>query len=179
MNKLSRILLILSALLIVAGIIAAVCFQSFLQPGVHHFFGCTRLDFQEKVYFVNADSKEVSGSSTVTVSGLVLPTLPSGASNVFRGSMSVAQYPMALEVGYSDFSASISKDVISVTRLHTDRFAQTNVTYWLHMVKEDPSIYAVYIYFEDGTTVTAYPGQTEQEAIANCEAYWQWFQTLS
>ena len=169
------VLLVALVLVIVGGIVAGICFAGFMKPGVHRFMGYTRLDFQEKVYFVNADSKEVSGSSTVTVSGIVLPAKSSGASDVFRGSMSVAQYSLPLDTGYGDFSASVSEGVISISRMHDERFAQENVTYWLQMSEKDPSIYAVHIYFADGTSVTAYPGETEQEAIANCEAYWQWF----
>ena len=123
---------------IVSGIVAGVCFSGFMKPGVHRFAGYTRLDFQEKVYFVDADSKEVSGSSTVSVSGTILPANPSGSSKAFRGSMSVAQYPLPLETGYCDFSASVSDNAISVSRLHEDRFAQTDVTYWLRISDQIP-----------------------------------------
>ena len=158
-----------------AGIICAVSFHNFLQPGIHSFCGYTRLDFQQQVYFVNADTKEVSGSSTLTVNGLVQPVQPDGASKSFRGSMSLAQYPMSLEAGYGQFAASNTEGAISITHLNADSFAKTTVAYWLHMSAEDPTLFAVYIYCEDGTVLTAYPGQTQQEAIANCESYWQWF----
>ncbi len=171
-------LYILAAVLVIVmivGIIAAVCFFDFLKPGVHSFGGYTRLDFQEKVYFINADNYEVSGSSNVTVCGLVQPEDSSGASKSFRGSMSVAQYPLSLEDSYITFTAAASDGVISVTSLHADEFTQVPVTYWLHMSEDDPDIYAVYIHLEDGTSVVAYPGQDEQDAIANCKAYWKWF----
>lgn len=163
---------------IVGVIVSTVCFLNFMKPGVHSFAGYTRLDFQQKVYFVDANSQEVIGNSIVTISGLVQPAQSSNASKSFRGSISVQQYPMAFEHGYVSLVASSSKGVISVTSLSIDNSTQTNVTYWLHMSKENPDIYAVYIYLTDGTTLTAYPGQTEQEAVANCEAYWQWFRTL-
>ena len=160
---------------IFAGIIGAVSFHNFLQTGVHSFCGYTRLDFQQQVYFVNADTKEVSGSSTLTVSGLVQPAQPDGASKAFHGSISLAQYPLSLEAAYGQFTASNTEGAISIACLDADRFAKANVTYWLYMSAEDPTLFAVYIYCEDGTTLTAYPGQTQQEAIANCESYWQWF----
>ncbi len=161
---------------IIGGIVTAVCIRNFLTPGVHSFAGYTRLDFQQKVYFVNADNEEVSGSSTLTISGLVLPENPGGDSRLFRGSMSVAQYPTALEQGYDGFFASASKGTISISNLNpTPDSAQTDVTYWLLMSKDDPSIFAVFIYLEDGSSITAYPGQSEQEAIENCRAYWKWF----
>lgn len=171
----------LAAILVIAilgGIMTAVCFSDFVKPGVHSFAGYTRLDFQQKVYFVNADNGEVSGSSTLSVSGLVQPERSDGSAGVFRGSMSVAKYPTALENGYDAFFASASKGTISVNNRNpvTDG-EQPDVTYWLLMSQDDPSIFAVFIYLEDGSSITAYPGESEQEAIDNCMDYWQWFRT--
>ncbi|MGN0999034.1 MAG: hypothetical protein ACI4PO_05730 [Faecousia sp.] len=171
-------LAVILVIAIIGGIVTAVCFSSFVKPGVHSFAGYTRLDFQQKVYFVNADSEEVSGSSTLTVSGLVQPEKSDGSAGVFRGSMSVAKYPTALENGYNAFFASASKGTISVNNRNpgTDD-AQTGVTYWLLIPQDHPDIFAVYIYLEDGTAITAFPGESEQEAIENCRDYWQWFRT--
>ena len=54
-------------LAIIAGVFGIVGFLNFMKPGIHSLAGYTKLDFQETVYFVNADTKEVDGSSTKTV----------------------------------------------------------------------------------------------------------------
>ena len=163
-------------LAIIAGVFGVVSFLNFMKPGIHSLAGYTKMDFQETVYFVNADTKKVDGSSTVTISGIIQPVDAAGESLPFNGSMSVAQYPKSLESGYDYFVASASNGMISLTCRHT---LNEGVAYWLIMNEKDPSIYAVHIYLEDGQTVTAYPGGNEQEAVANCEAYWQWFQTIN
>lgn len=166
--------LILIAVLIT---ISCVSFWNFLQPGVHGFAGYRRLDLQETVYFVNGDDHTVSGCSTVTISGLIQPTKPNGESRSFRGGMSVAQYPVSIDDSYDSFWASVSDGMIIVTNLHSESKNEAHVEYLLQMSAKNPDIYIIHIYLPDGTTVSAYPGQTEQEAIANCEAYWQWFRT--
>ncbi|MBQ8579456.1 MAG: hypothetical protein IJ448_02030 [Oscillospiraceae bacterium] len=171
------ILLALLALTIVAGVTTIIAFVNFLKPGVHSFAGYTQLDFQQKVFFVDADSMTCSGSSIVTVSGLIQPGDSRGAAKSFRGSMSVAQYPISLDDGYDAFTASASQGVITVISVNSESdSAQPDYTYWLSMSQNDPSVFAVFISLKDGTTVTAYPGQTQEEAVANCQAYWDWFQ---
>lgn len=174
------ILIVLLAVVIAFNMVAAFLFTRFFQPGIHSFAGYTRLDFQEKVYFVDADSKVCSGSSTITISGLIMPTRPDGSGRSFRGSMSVAKYPLAMELGYVSLIASVESGAISVFNHHSDFGSeQPDSTYWLHMSRSDPDIFAVYIFMADGTKLVAYPGQTEAEALVSCQAYWDWLSGLS
>lgn len=125
---------------------------------------------------MDADTKVCSGSSTITISGLIQPAQPNGNTRLFRGSMSVAQYPLAMELGYDSLMASVESGVITVFNHHSDFGSeQPDWTYWLRMSQSDPGIFAVHIFMADGTELVAYPGQTEAEALANCQAYWDWF----
>ena len=177
MNKIVRYVLLAIALLaLVSSIVLIVSFASFMNSGVYHFTGYAKLDFQKTVYFVDADSLEVSGSTTVTVAGLVRPTNSDGSSRALLGSMSVAQYPLTLEDGYGSFSAAVSDGAITVQNLLMQSSSlHTGVQYRLHLSANNPEIFAVTVYLEDGSTMTAYPGETAEEAIANCQAYWEWF----
>lgn len=161
---------------IVVGIVTVAAFNRFMNEGVHSFAGYTRIDLQQTVFFVDADSLICNGSSTVTISGLIHPT-KGRSSQVFRGTMSVAEYPMTVEAGYVSFAASAGRDRISITSVRAGpALSQKDCDYLLDMSKDDPGIFAVFIFLEDGTTIQAYPGQTQEEAIANCRAYWDWFQ---
>lgn len=158
---------VILALVIICNIIAAVCFSNFLRQGVHSFAGYTRLDFSQPVYFIDANTNEVFGNSTFTISALAQPK-----KGDFRGCMSITQYPIALDESYSNYFYTAkygSIDIMSYDRHDGDEY------YWLRMSQEDPSIYAVFINLEDGSSLTAYPGETEEEAIANCQRFWQWF----
>jgi hypothetical protein len=168
-------LLALLCVAIIAGIVTVADFNRFMGEGIHSFAGYTRMDFQQTVFFVDADSLICSGSSTVTISGLIQPK-NGQSSKTFRGIMSVAEYPMTVEAGYVSFVASMNRNRISITSLTAGpAFAHKEYDYSLHMSKDNPGIFAVFITLEDGSTVQAYPGQTQEEAIANCKAYWDWF----
>ena len=177
MNKtISYVLIAILLLALIAGIVLIISFASFMDSGVYHFTGYAKLDFQKTVYFVDANSLEVSDNTTVTVSGLVRPTKSDGSSRAFLGSMSVAQYPLALEDGYDSFYAAASNGAITVQNLLPEGDPQrTDVQYRLHLSVDDPEIFAVTVYLGDGTTMTVYPGETAEEAIANCQAYLEWF----
>lgn len=157
--------------LIIAGIILSVGFSNFMKPGVHSFLGYTRLDIQQKVFFIDPNTKQVSGSSTVTISGILEPEDADGSSGIFRGIVDVAEYPLAPELGYSRFYGSSSDGTISIANIVPN---QEGVAYWLRMSSKDPGVYNVHIYLEDGSTITAYPGENQQEALENCEAFLGW-----
>lgn len=159
-------------LLIVAGIIFTVGFINFMKPGVHSFLGYTRMDIQQKVFFIDPNSKQVSGSSTLTISGILELEDANGASGIFRGIVDVAEYPLVPEQGYCGFSGAASDGMISLANIVPN---QEGVAYWLQMSSKDPGLYTVHIRLEDGSSITAYPGETQQEALENCEAYLQWY----
>lgn len=166
------IILALLVIVIAASIITAINFSNFLKPGVHRFAGYTRLDFSQPVYFIDADTNEVFGNSTFTIYGLVQPKKENSSS--FRGCMGITQYAIALENCYSDYFGIVGDGSIHIV---SHNRSDGQAYYWLRMSQDDPAIYAVFIYLEDGSSLTAYPGGTEEEALANCQRFWQWFRT--
>lgn len=161
---------VLLSLALLGTLVTVVCFRNFLSSGVHRFMGYTRLDIQQKVYFINANTDEVTGSSVLTISGIIQPS-KKGLTSPFLGVISVASHPVNLEQSYNWFSALDQEGAIHITNLHTDN----DIEYWLQMSSKDPDIFVIMVYLEDGTILEAYPGQTEQEAIANCQAFWEGF----
>lgn len=166
--------LALLVIVIIAFIITAVRFSNFFKPGMHSFAGYTRLDFSQTIYFINANTNEVYGHSTFTIFGLVQPEKWNGDSGSFRGCMGISQYSIALDDCYSNYFGIIEDGRIDITSSNRE---EGNTYYWLQMSQQDPTIYAVFVYLEDGTRLTAYPGETEEDALANCERFWQWFRT--
>lgn len=159
-------------LILVAAIVLSFGFSAFTQEGVHSFLGYTRLDFSQTVYFIDANTKEVSGSSTFTVVGLVQPTNSDGSMRGFRGVMGVAQYPIALEEFRSDYVAASDNSMINIVA-HTRESG--NAYYWLMVSAKNPEIYRLQIVLADGTSLSAYPGETAEDALANYDLYWESF----
>ena len=172
MKNIRRFVLpVLLILLVVAGIVAWVGFTNLMKPGFHTFAGYTRVDLQKKIYAVDVDTEVVGESTLVTIIGLVQPKKADGSSETFLGSVSVEKYPLSLEAGYLDFFAANNK-MISITNQES---ADDPVTYWVVMSPKDPDVFRVSVTLEDGNVISFYPGETEEEALENCEAFWQWY----
>lgn len=183
---------LLVALLLAAGIFWMVDrsrFEDFMQEGIHEYHGYTRLDFEETVYCLPNDAtdfSEAASAATFAVSGIIQPEIENiyGGKNSmagFLGSMSISEYPLALEAGRDSFSASNDGKNIHIARLHKlneDYDGFTNYegyTYWLMMSAKDPSVYAIYIYEDGAHIATAYPGETPEEAQESYQAFREWF----
>lgn len=169
---LNYIILAVLILFVIAAILLGLRFSAFTGEGVHSFLGYTRLDFSQTVYFIDDNTREVSGSSTFSVVGLVQPTDSNGSMRSFRGMMGVAQYPIALEQFYSDYVAASDSGMITVVA-HTRESG--NAYYWLMISAKNPEIYHLQIVLADGTSLSAYPGETAEEALANYDLYWESF----
>ena len=172
MKNIRRFVLpVLLILLVVAGIVAWVGFTNLMKPGFHTFAGYTRVDLQKKVYAVNSNTEEVGESTLLTITGIIRPENADGSSKSFFGCVSVEKYPLSLEDNYLDFAASNNK-MISISNQGS---LDAPVTYWVLMSPKDPDVFRVSVTLEDGNVISFYPGETEEEALENCEAFWQWY----
>lgn len=173
MKKIVKFICPALLLLVVIGIIwGTITFSNFMDSGVHSFAGYTKMDFSESVYFIEANTKVVQGSGTLTICGTIQPEKSNGFSRGFQGLISISEYPIASEDGYMWFAASRSKGSIDIG----NQLAPTYPHYWYMGPSDDTDLYCVFITLEDGSKVSAYPGNTEEEALENYDRFWDWFE---
>lgn len=168
-KKITVAVLALLILMIVSVVAIAITFS---RPGVHSILGYTKVDFSEKVYFIEENSKEILGSSTLSISGMIRPTKSDGTSRPFRGDVRVDAYPLTEQGSNDGFFASRTKNIISISNLSAE---SSYPCYRFQASSDNPQIYSLIVYLEDGSTVMAYPGETEEEALANYDRFWKSF----
>lgn len=160
----------ISALVILLIVGIGVSYLRFTGSGVHSFAGYTYVNISDTVYFVDSITEEVGEHTTVTIKGLIRPAKEAGTQDQFDGTMKCAQYPAT--DGENVLSAENADGRIIVRLRPIDG---KGTQYLLQMSANDPDIYFVYINLADGSSMDAYPGETEEEAVENCRNYWSWF----
>lgn len=178
MKKWSICIIAVAFVVLLVGLILVETFScSFLSIGVHVFGKYAHVNMQQNCYFISEDEKgkEVTGQSTLTISGMVYPEKENKRNNQFTGHINIEDYPISLKDGFRGNTGWVESDFICITNqalaVLDDDY---NRYYIIWILRSNPDVIVIDICQEDAV-FTAVCAETEEEAIQNYDIFVQAF----
>ncbi len=157
------------ATLCVAAAIHYMQYRMFFRSGIHVMGKSAYINLQKKCYFIDPNTKEISGESTFTASG-VLP----GCNKLFSGLLALDAYPItgkdAFVGGYDGFIDG-KKITLFGGGISTMSNAEEKNYYHIDILLTDPQIIVIFYFEDDEPVVFAVCADSEEEAVANLDFY--------
>ncbi len=178
-RKVCLILVLVLVVGLILGLIAlAVGCSQFFSEGVHVLGRYVHIDFQQKCFFIDPDTKEVTGESTFTASGYLFdrhysPFSNGHAASLFDGHMDVDAYPISLKDGFHNHYGAIGQDVITLScqGMVTADSQPAGTYYIVEILKSNPEIVVIYIYSGSESASVAVCGTDGASAADNYQQY--------
>lgn len=174
----NRTILIVSCIFIAMAILAINFYKKDFTDtqGIHVLGNWAHINYQEKCYFIDTQTKEITGDSTFTISGILFAKPKELFKNYyemqsFSGHIEVGAYPMAM-TELDHFGSIHDNNTITMS---SDKYIEPGKWEHYYMVQimySDPEIVVVHIL---GKNITAVCGQNEDEALENYQYYLEHF----
>ena len=134
------------------------------------------LNFQTNCYFFTHYSEgtlHITEESTFSIDGTSTPKRNSTEMEQFRGYAEVAKYPIAMDTGAGWFVCGLSEDYIFISCNIGFMNSDTSVSYFIQILREDPSVCLVNVMFADSgkANLVGICGKNEEDAQKNYEKY--------
>lgn len=176
----NRTILIVICIFIAMAILASNCFtKNFTDTqGIHVLGNWAHINYQEKCYFIDTQTKEITGDSTFTISGILFAKPKELFKDYyemssFSGHMEVSAYPFAMTEVFH--KGSIHDKKISLASGNKTDLSDLKPFYQVHIMCSNPDIVVIYIYLENDEVLVAVCGQSEDEALENYQQYLEEF----
>jgi len=169
---------IVISIVIVVGIWISSCINNFWKnDGIQVLGKFVHINYQEKCYLIDSEENKIVGDSTFTISGILYDREKGmfeeqHETSAFSGHMEVDAYPISLSEGYGWHSGAIDDNEITFL---THKDMDSPPYYWVHILRSNPKVVLIHINLENGETLTAVCGQSEDEAWRNYQQYFEGF----
>ena len=177
-NKWKIIVGIVISIVVVVSIWISSCINNFWKnDGIQVLGAFVHINYQEKCYLIDSKESKIVGDSTFTISGILYDRQKGmlekqHATSTFSGHMEVDEYPLSLSEGYCGITGAINGNEI-VFLSHKN--VELTPYYRVHILRSNPEIVLIHINLENGETLTAVCGQSEDEAWENYQQYFEDF----
>lgn len=177
-NTLKIIVGIVISIVVIIAIWISSCFNNFWKnDGIQVLGKFVHINYQEKCYLIDSKEEKIVGDSTFTISGILYDRQKGmfeeqHATSAFSGHMEVEAYPISLLEGYAWHSGTIHDNEIT---FFTHKDMDSPPYYWVHILRSNPEVVLIHINLENGETLTAVCGQSEDEAWKNYQQYYEDF----
>ena len=172
----NRTILISICVFIATVILASNCFiKNFTETeGIHVLGKWAHIDYEKNCYFIDTQTKEVTGDSTFSISGILFAKPKEMFKeyyemSTFSGHMEVSAYPFAMTEVFH--KGSIHDKKISLASFNKTDLSNLKPFYQVHILYSNPEIVVIYIYLENDEVLVAVCGQSEEEALENYQQY--------
>lgn len=119
-------------------------------------------------YFIDTTTMEVTGNSTFRMDGFLFEN--------FHGYMQLSQYPMSPDlVGRWDDGSVLDRNRLRFTNQSGLSDEDWEYYYDVYIMKGDPNLIVIRVHQKEGSTLAAVCAKSEDEAIANYQAYLEKF----
>lgn len=174
MKKIYLPMIVVMIVVVVAG---AASFANFNTAGIHVIGKLAHIDMQQNCYFIDPETKEITGNSVFTISGTLVDQNRKfwgrdyGAST-FNGHMEVAAYPISMADGFQNHQGVIDRDKIILSSQGGIAQGQTlEMYYTVEILRSAPETIVIYIFQETGNTLVAVCGKSEADALSLYQQY--------
>lgn len=167
---------IVIAIVVVVVIWISSCINNFWKGDEIQVLGkFVHINYQEKCYLIDSKENKIVGESTFTISGILYDRQKRmfeehHAASTFSGHMEVDAYPLSLSEGYCGHTGAINdNEIVFLSHKNMDLAPY----YWVHILRSNPEVVLIHIYLENGETLTAVCGQSEDEAWENYQQFYE------
>lgn len=156
----------LLVVIIAVGIILSILHSNFHEPGVNITANHALICLSEDCYFI--DGGTVTGKSTLSMEGYLWDRIDDKADS-FYGYVNLKEYPAATVDMVDNFSGGIdSRNYLWLTNQHIVLLRDDWEYYYkVYIYESDPDLIMVHVVFDDGRTLTAVCGDSEEDALKN------------
>lgn len=169
-------------LTILVTVIGAIVFgisylAQFFTTGIHIWGRYAHIETQQNCYFVDPETKEITGSSVFTISGTFVDQNRKFLggdyeASTFSGHMEVAAYPISMADGFQNHQGVIDRDKIVLSSQGGIAQGQTlEMYYTVEILRSAPETIVIYIFEETGNTLVAVCGKSEADALGLYQQY--------
>lgn len=169
-------------LTIVVTVIGAIVFgisylAQFFTTGIHIWGRYAHIETQQNCYFIDPETKEITGSSVFTISGTLINQNRKFfggdyEASTFSGHMEVASYPISMTDGFRNHQGVIDRDKIVLSSQGGIAQDQTLETYYtVEIIRAAPETVVIYIYQDNGDALVAVCGKSEADALGLYQQY--------
>ena len=155
--------------------------KNFMETeGIHVLGKWAHINYQEKCYFIDTETNEVTGDSTFAISGMLYDRHKkifeeAHEASTFSGHIEVSAYPFTLTEDYLPHVGAISDKEITFL---SDRCIEPGYferAYRVNILRSNPEVIVIHIYLENDEVLTAVCGQSEEDALENYQQYLECF----